>query len=273
MPECFEEGCAPTCPSVFSRVLVYHYVDGGTRVEWSLDSRFRDAAPYTFTLQVGHTAIAEGDWEDVGDPVVNTYTVTDTEKRLYGKTLFTHYRVKLETSDGIYYSNPEPVYGVLSPADWRRAREILRKEQLRLRKLTGIECYLLKRRNYGELCDCLDEQTGEILNGQHERCFGTGFVDGYYPASECIYVEMQNNSERTHVDSSARGTVNDVVVPARTIAVPSLDSYDVIVEKNCDRRWVVHSISSIAEFRGIPLVLNVELRLIPFSDVIYKLQV
>ena len=267
------EDCGNVCSWVFNRITVSRIVAGGTRVDWYMHSQFRDPLPYTFQLQVGRTGSNNADdWIDVGDPVVNTFYAVDDEKRLHGKGNWTHYRVKVTTTVDTYYSTPEPCAGILSPLDWRRAKEILRKEQLRFRKSGGSEGYLLKRKNYGELCDCRDSQTGELLIPNHERCYGTGYVGGYYDPIPCVYIEYIPTANRTHIDIY-RGTVDDISTQARILAVPRVDSYDIWVDKTSDDRWAIHSIKEVATYRGVPLVLMVEMRFIQYSDVIYKLPI
>jgi len=269
-----ERVCAPSCAQVFDRVQVYHAIRGGGRVEWELSSSFSDPAPYEFQLQVGRTASNDADdWTNIGSPVVNAFYSIDADQRVWGNVQWTHYRVKLTTVNGVYYSPPEPALGALSRIDWRRGREIRRKEELRFRKTpAGTEGYLLKRRIYGERCTCIDEMTHECRNPQHVDCYGTGILGGYFDAIGCSWVEFTLRQTRTHQDLS-RGTVNDVAVPARMLYWPQPNSYDVWVNATSDERWIIHEVSSIAEIRGIPLVANVGLRLVPFGDIIYDIPV
>lgn len=262
--------CAPECESVFDRVLVYHAIRGGSQIEWELKPTFADPAPYTFQLQVGRTGSnLSDDWVDVGSPVVDVFYAVDSDQRIWSNNIWTHYRVKLTTALDTYYSKPEPAWGVLSRLDWRRGREIRRKEELRFRKTpAGTEGYLLKRKIYGERCECIDPMTYECRNPQHADCFGTGIVGGYFTAIPCSYVEFMLRSQRTHRDMT-RGTVNDVNVPARMLYWPQINSYDVWVNKSTDERWKIHEVSSIVEIRGIPIAVNVGLRLVPFGDVVY----
>ena len=97
-PTC--ESCDPPCQygSVFDRVFVSYLIAGGTLVQWTLLNTFFDPLPYEFTLQFGRTSSNESnDWEDVGMPVQNAFFAMDMEQRLYGKTNWAFYRVKLIT--------------------------------------------------------------------------------------------------------------------------------------------------------------------------------
>ena len=86
---------------------------------WSLVDTFLDPSPLQFTLQVGTTANQDADdWTDVGLPVVDQFVAFDPEQRVWGKTNWTHYRVRLVTSLGTYYSLPTGGMGTLDRRSW-----------------------------------------------------------------------------------------------------------------------------------------------------------
>jgi hypothetical protein len=267
---CRDIVCGANCEWIFARVMTSPGITGGTRIEWTIHPQFDGEAPYTYQVQVGRTGnpLAD-DWVDIGGEISDTYYM-DLIQRVYGKFNWTHYRVILTTADGYRYaSKPQPTHGRLTKSDWLRAREIKRLELLRLQKEAGAVGYLLKRRLFGESCSCLDELTGEIRNPQCGSCYGTGFVGGYFDPYPCFYVEMGLNQHRTHSDDS-RGTVNDLpVILGRMINDPQIFSYDVFVEADTDLRWCLHRIKSVVEIRGLPLILQVEMRQLPFSDPAY----
>jgi len=272
---CEEDYCPPECDNVFELLHVSYLIRGGTRVMWQLIPEFNDPLPWEFQLQVGSTGGQESDdWEDVGSPVENTCYSIDATKRVYSKTQNTHYRVKLTTSKGIYYSDPTAKEGILNPRDWRIAQEIVRRERIRLR-YSAQDGYLLKRRVTGENCTrCLDLQTNEVTDPYCPICRGTGKQCGYYYPMSCIWADLSPRTRRMHQDDQARrGTVKDIVVTARMLLLPLIDEYDVWVSRQTDDRYYVHSIQNIAEIRGVPLIGNVELRPAPFTDVIYDIAI
>jgi hypothetical protein len=148
-------------------------------------------------------------------------------------------------------------------------------EKLRLVQEAGQEGYLLKRKLFGELCTCVDSQTREILNAQHVPCYGTGFVGGYHPALDCVWVETSTVAHRSELDSGVlRGTINDMPrVSGRMLAIPQVYSMDVWVDKDTDFRWMIHSVRNIVEVRGVPLVVNAEMRLLPFTHPVYAFEI
>lgn len=273
--------CVDDCVQVFDRIFVWPQITAGdTRVEWSLKDVFirSSTGPYTFQLQVGRTSQnTADDWVNVGAPVVDGYFALDSTKRVYGKFQWTHYRIKL-TVPGVtdpYYSDPQPCMGNLSWTDWNRARDILRMEKVRLRQLAGQEGYLLKLKLFGTDCECLDPQTKENLNPEHPDCYGTGIEGGYYEPVPCVYADLSPTSHDSHLDGGAmRGTVDDAtVVSARLLNYPQVHSGDVWVSRDKDFRWMIHKTSAVAEIRGVPLVLQAEMRLLPFTHPVYNLEI
>lgn len=276
MPDCTPR-CQEDCSWVFDRIFVWPQIAAGeTRVEWSLHPGFNTAGPYVFQLQVGRTGMnTSDDWTNVGAPVTDTFYALDDTQRVYGKFQWTHYRIKLTVGGDIYYSTPVSPLGNLTFQDWNRARDILRQEKVRFRQSAGQEGYLLKRRLYGEPCSCLNPMTGEVQKPHHEECYGTGIVGGYFEPFPCFYVDQAITSHRSHLDGGAgRGTIDDLpVVQGRMLASPQVFSYDVWVDRDSDRRWMLHEIRSIAEVRGVPLVVAAEMRLLPFTHPVYKIAI
>ena len=201
--------------------------------------------------------------------------MVDDQKRIHGKTQWTHYRICLRTQDGqIFLSQPETALGGLTRRDWRIAREITRQERQRFR-YAAQDGYLLKRKVVGTFCpDCRDHQTGEVLDPDCSTCFGTGFVDGYFPPMPCVFADLQPTVRHEELDGGqARGTINDIVVQARMLGVPHLNEEDIWVARKQDLRWYIHRVQNISEIRGVAIVVQTELRLIPFSELIYTIDI
>jgi hypothetical protein len=260
---------------VFDKLTIWPQISAGaTRVEWTLVKGFKDTGIYTFQVQVGTTGSnLSDDWVDVGTPVVDTYFKLDTIKRLYGKFAWTHYRIKLTTDQDTYYSHPQSILGTLDFHRWNRARELVRLESLRLKHLAGQEGYLLKRKHFGTACSCLDPQTQEVLDAQHDICYGTGIVGGYYEPIPCFYVEQSRSNSNNNLDAGQmRGTIDDsAIVTGRMINIPQIYSMDVWVDRDTDKRWLIRGITNLVEVQTLPLVLSVEMRLLPYGHPVYKL--
>lgn len=260
--------------AVFSRVSVDHLVGGGSRVSWELQKTFTDATPHTFQLQVGNTGVTGADdWADVGSAVVDTFFAVDDTQRVYGKRLTTHYRVKLTTGADVYYSKVAATYGLLSKRDWLIAKSVVRKELLRHDKKTSPNGYFLKRK-WRETASIVDHKIVDPLTGETVKTIGTtgkgtSKAGGYYTAVS-MFMELSPETHNIKNDRQARATINDVRVTGRTVAFPQLNTKDVWVDSSSDKRYFVHSVQHVAEIRGVPIIVKVELRPAAFNDPVYE---
>lgn len=266
-----------SCDPVFDRVVVSHIINGPTRILWELLPEFTDPGPLEFQLQAGTTNNNDADdWADVGLPVTDQYSATDDEQRVWGKTNFTHYRVVLTTSVGTYVSAPESGMGVLDRRSWRLARDMVRSKRKAMRVGdAGQRGYLLKRRWTGQDCPtCLDYQTKEVRNPQCPDCYGTGKKCGYYYPMSCVWAELAPRAHRTELDGGqGRGTINDIKVQSSMLMVDLLSEDDIWVADRTDDRYFIHNVQHIEEMRGVPILANVELRLVPFTHIAYSIPI
>lgn len=266
--------CEISCDRVFDHILILPLIRGGTRVSWRLHSQLRDAGPYQFQLQFGRTSNPDADdWENVGPAVYDTYYADDPKQRIYGMQNRAFYRVILTTGVADYYSQPTNIFDSFDFANSQRIKNLMAQESLRL-KTAGSEGFILTRRIYGEPCPvCVDLLTGESRKAGCTTCYDTGILGGYFEPYRCVWLEYTNKEIREHI--SEVGTQNDgPVVAARLLNQPVINSYDVWVDKSNDTRWIIHKIKSEVEVQGWPVILSpVEIRLAPFSDVIYKLPI
>lgn len=259
----------------FRRVSVDNMVRGVTRVWWQLEPAFNDPGPRVFQLQFGNTGLRDAtDWRDVGAPVVDGYMAYDDTWRATGSEMTTHYRVTLTTDKDIYVSQAIGCSGELDARDWILAREVLRKEQLR-HQYVSVDGYLLKAYRFGRPCSrCRDQLTGEVLDSNCPICNGTSFEVGYHPALplQCWDLSLQTIEEQ--IDNELKGTTRDnAEVQARVIGFPSISRHDIWVNGKSDERWFIHKIAVAAAIRGVPLVYNVTMGLVPFNNSIYAIEV
>lgn len=258
--------------SPFKQVTVTFAPRGGTQVEWAMDRLFADPLPHTYQLQVSlSSAPTADDYADVGLPAANTFFAVDDERRLAGKTLEAHYRVRLTTPLGVYHSAPASALTYLNRREWLHARDQIRQLKKLIRKYTG--CYegsLLKRKRFGPKCPaCLDALTDEPTDSKCPTCYGTGVAAGYFAAVPDFHVELGNEQAREKVELQAAGTSKPVVIQGSAPADVLVNSRDVFVATRSGRRWFVETVKTAAEYRGHPTKYDLELRVAPFSDVVY----
>jgi hypothetical protein len=256
----------------FLRVSVDYLTEGNGRVTWEIDPTFSATGEHLYQLQASHSGVRTADdWVDVGAPMVGVGWLYDPDKRMYGMSTTLNYRVVLVADGVTYVSMPAPPYGVLSAADWATAREIIRKERLRLRVLAGSSGYLLKAKRYGVVCSCVDPVSGEVQNSACLESYGLKFVGGYHQAVACWLGEPPIGSSRETVSyDPPRGTVRYVEGWWRMVADLPVVQQDAWVAAGADERYYVHDVKEVAVIRGVPLVYDVLLKLAPRSDVLYK---
>lgn len=257
----------------FRRVSVDYMVRGVSRIWWQLDAGFKDPGPYIFQVQVGGTGLPEADdWQNVGAPVVDGFYTTDDKQHSSGTVVVTHYRVTLTTPIGQYVSAPSPVVGELTEADWLVSREILRKERLRFNKV-AINGYLLKAFRYGVPCPrCRDKLTQEPSDTDCPVCYGTGFEGGYHPALPLQCWDLSPQVIQEDIDTNLKGSAREnAYATARVIGFPALNYLDIWVNDTSDERWSVLDIQIAAAVRGVPLVYQVKLGLLPLTNTAYHL--
>jgi len=269
----------------FAQLLIANRLPSGTWIRWVLNQSFRDAGPYVFQLEVGRAINAET-WEEVGGPLVDALgvTVTDETQRLFGTDLQLWYRVRLSTALGEYISNAYPTANVLSHTDRLGANNLQRGLCLLLNR-KGTPGKLLKRRMFGTLCPgivdpeaptrnlpCRDWDSGTVVNSSCTSCYGVGILGGYYPPVNMMLAQKLNPTRR-HVQEENRGTSEDVVIAGQVLAYQNPGPLDAWIDCNSDRRYYVDAAEVSGTFRGIPLAYNLELRLAPYSDPIYRVPV
>lgn len=262
-------------PSPFRRVAADFLANGGSRFTWELDRTFHDDGPYVFQLQGSRVGTADApDWVDVGPPSQDPTYLIDASARLWGLSKPWFYRAVLTTAAGSYTSPSANVFGRLNVEQWLVVRELVRKEDLVLRRLAGLRGTLLKARRYGTRCSCVDPVTFEVGNSSDPVCYGTGYVGGYYPP---VALAFAIPAERTKKESVAYtqglGTVLPDVLRVRMLATTPIATRDVWVHEGGDDRFHVHEVREVAAWQGVPIVYEVTMRLAPRSDVVYTVPV
>ena len=148
--------------AVFTRFNIYHRTRGGTLLAWELNSQFPSTTPITF--QILATRPGVDDFHVVGT-AVDQYVFEDSQQWIYGKAPRLHYMVQFEYDGEVYQSEIKQILGNFSTRDKALAKEIIRKETLRLQKFAGECGYLYKRKRWGTRCtECLDYDTGQVKN-------------------------------------------------------------------------------------------------------------
>lgn len=262
-------------PSPITRVNVDYITEGGARITWEVDRTLTDSGPYSFQLQKSAGGGDNSDdWIDVGPPSIDAPYLLDPDKRLWGMSVTLSYRIILTTAAATYVSKAVNAEGNLSRKEWLDVREILRKETLMLRGLTGTNGFLLKALRYGTRCSCRNADSGEVMNSSHLLCYGTGYVGGYHPPVASFFANADPTTTKERVAyNEERGTTKPTTTWARMTGMLPMLHRDAFVAVGSDDRYYVHTVEEAATRAGVAIVYEVELRLAPRSDILYALEV
>jgi len=260
--------------SVFRRITVDYSIKGNARIEWALQETFNDPLPHSFQLQVNTNGGDDDGWENVGEPVINGCFAIDDDRRICGKRMDMVYRILLTTPVCTYPSGHAQIFGVLTERQWLYWHAIVRRTLLSPSGLKNPPGFLLKRKSHGTPCECIDPLTGGVTDSTCDMCHGTGKVEGFWKAAENTLYNISPEKEMAHRDNAqTRGTVNDIIVAGQFIGLPVVHSRDVWVSAESDRRYYVRSVRNLSEINQVPVLVQAELRLAPFSDVIYNVPI
>jgi hypothetical protein len=263
---------------VFERVTVDFVVTGGARINWYVSPHFHGPEPWSLQVQTAESDLLQANWVDVGTPVQNTCFVIDPEWRVkFGKEPNIFYRVKLTDADNVTYTS-EAIHALdrLDFKSWNYFLEIQRKELIRLRALNvGVNAWLLKIKRSGTPCQvCLDQFTQEVTNSNCPTCYGSSWEGGYYEPEPLVYADI--TGEETYLQRATEdgmGMVAPMTVRGMCLANPHLITMDIIVNHHTDVRYHVHNVSPRTHIRGVPTLVTVDLRPVPFDNVVYKFPV
>lgn len=246
------------------------------RIQWDLEE-VTESGSFTFDVERSGSTEGPWTTVGTGLADVYTYDdpLSDEEANTLSLSRDIYYRVKVTPPSGAvnaFYSpvvnldgqaeteivGPRPIIGyqVLDPAQHevdprtqatkrprieRRLfllrRKILRDEYVRLKKLVGIEFYLLKRRHFGTRCtNCYDPYTREVTISHCSECYGTSWIGGYFNP-----VEILGAPQESQVQSDLSPQTKDDIRMSQIqlLDFPRIDEGDLLIEKAHNRRFLV----------------------------------
>lgn len=218
-------------------------------------------------------AKAPTDTFDVIGVVENDVMFVDHDRRVNVHTNDSWYALKIEhvETGETWYTNPAPPGSSLRKREWLIAREIVRREMVRLTKLkAGTRGWLLRRRISGQLCTyCVNPETGRSTRSDCPYCYGTTFVGGYYPPQE-MWVDMQPDVQLRRLDPQ-RGAIADYQKVFRCLAFPLPNPNDYWVSAKSGICYLIkEQIVTTARIDEEPLILQLDVTVEHSNHVIYS---
>lgn len=262
----------------FEQLIIYNQASGQAYVTWRIHRSMRDKGPYFYKLQVARTPNAnDPEWEDVTGFQNDVAYLIDPGTPVYGHYLDKYYRVILKTgeNDGekTYISPAYGIFGQLRPREWEIAKDIRRRERLRY-GYTAVPVTVYKLKRYGETCPhCVSDQSEGCSNSKCPYCYGTGYVGGYHAGfgMQMMDISPSQIKEIHYSDDVATFNTSQDAYQARAAGIPELCEGDIIVDESTDQRFKVSTSPVIAQIRRVPLVREVDMTLLPFSDIAYTI--
>jgi len=255
----------------FDRVIVHVLPSNITVVEWEVNRHFIFNNPsLQFFIEVARSA---GEFERLNPtaPVINDCMYADTNKYRCNMSNDIYYRVV--AFDGVteYTSHPEATMGVWSYRDLLIAKDVIRKEYVRLKQYIGTSGHLLRRRSHGPRCtECVDFDLGEPVSSTCGNCFGTGFEGGYYDAYSPYYLDLSGTTSIKDATVTT-GTEDNKTTNARAVAYPRVGTYDIYVVESTNKRYVIRGVQTLVHIKGKPLVYTLRLQELPAGDVAFNI--
>lgn len=126
---------------------------------------------------------------------------------------------------------------------------------------------LLKKKRFGEYCECYDDVREKSRKPNCPSCYGTKFKGGYFPPID-ISVNFLNSPTLTE-DFDMKG-INQAETPVQfwTTSYPQIMQGDIIILPDNSRHKVISWGNS--DKNGVSLRQMITIQRIPPSDVVYK---
>jgi hypothetical protein len=215
-------------------------------IQWILRNP-RQGSGYFF--DVFRSGSADGSWETVATDLEDIYFLIDesfsasndrSSPDLFSLGRVVYYKVVVtHTTDG----TTEQIRKLEAGLDRRRSgivRKLRRDAMVALRKGSGTEVAILKRRWWGEPCTCRS-MVGTTTRAHHEPCNGTGIIYGYW---DPVYGFATRSSEPVNVATTEKGNEESHYIRVLMLDIPEVTRYDILVFLRDNKRFMVEEVTN-----------------------------
>lgn len=250
--------------AITSLAIFPNYHSGFT-FRWGLNPKLAIAPPWVFTVQESSTG--RDGWADLSPPLSNQLVYIEEDRRKFDKDRRPYFRVRGEIGGNMVYSAVRDAYGDLNRREWLLAREIMRKELLRMRGMGGVPITIWMKFHTGIKCPrCRDVVSQETLDANCPVCYGTGYVTGFHGPYSSWAAFTQVVSRKRHEEGGA-GVTDLRQHQVRLLGSFSMVRDDLIVDTPSQRIYVVDRMTNLVELRRIPLVVQCNAHEGNFNDI------
>lgn len=212
----------------------YEYI----AVEWTVPVEWGDCR-----FNVYHSPTHDGNYLLVNPAPINGNSLVDYTAQEYSKFRNGYYMVEailLEQGGVKVQSPPVTWHGVRHSWVEIRANEVQRRENILLKRFTGVKSYLFKKRMYGLRCKtCWDPLSETVTKDHCKACFGTSFEGGYYPP---IPVMLQYEPTPSSLMKTYFGKFEPNQIGAWTVSLPEVAQDDIVIRAG---DWNVYKIAQV----------------------------
>jgi hypothetical protein len=243
----------------------------GYHVQWRVEPQDDDLSLLELDIQRSESPTSGFVSLQTLDPLTD-FSFTDLGAPWRPKNWDIYYRLvaKVRATGGIHYEGLSFGTQGRLPLD---ALEIIRQHNILLRglnnqtPLTGIECTIYKKRNFGAQCrSCRDAVTGQIVISQCPECGGTGRANsGYYDPID-VFINLSPHPK--FLKLTTLGKLEDNETAAFMTNFPLMYPGDIIVEPS-EKHWRVVSID-VTERHRIVVHQGLRLAQVDHNDVVYE---
>ncbi len=235
--------------NIFKVVTVRIDFDNTKYIKWCMDDNFVLKAGESFS--VFKSKDGGNTWDELATDIEgNTYTDTVSENLNVDER--SYYKVAHVSGGVRVYSVPvQEGFAPANTRDFLYIREMVRKETLMLVQYTGTKGFLLQKKTYGTVCpDCVDQETGGIIDANCSTCAGTGLIGGFYPAIPLYLAIIKPSDHTKEVEGQVGGAEMGAMIVGTTVAHPWIDSGDIWVNNFTNERYEVDKVKPKADYKG-----------------------
>lgn len=251
--------------TAFHRVsVIVSPINGANTIEWFLSQRYQVSSDSVeFYVEVARGG--EGVWTRLNPstPVTDTNVYVDLTSYNSSIKNDLYYRVVMVDGLDTITSMSAGVTGSLTGPERRIIMEVLRRKYLQLRHRTGQPGYLLRKREWGTPCTCIDPDTGVPATQSCPLCYGAGILGGYYPPIPFFMEMLEQTPVQLSVDDV---TPRELTVKQKALCIcyPSIWPRDLWVSADTGERFLVDGeIKPEVSVRSTVAIQAVTLELLP----------
>lgn len=256
--------------SVQARILSVEYIPR-VLVTWELEPTSQNLKNLKFFIERGESPSEFTQLNGDGVAHDDLYEFIDYTASLYDAQKHYEYRIRAAEVDPNtgetlqeFVSQTADLDGTLDPVGLYVVEEHLFK----YRHVDGIPALIYIKKHEGESCpECWDHVMKRVTKSNCKTCFGTGFIEGYYPPIDG-WMNFGPQTQVANIGTPGLSQPNKTQVDFTDW--PTLRPGDVIFEIQNHLFWRVTQIVS-PEKNRVPLLQQVQVSAINRSDIEYKL--